>query len=60
MMSLDEIKKALKDGLDVFWKSSLYVVILDNIGRYLVVCTHNDYTTPLTPSDYPDCFSVRS
>ncbi|GAA4648124.1 hypothetical protein GCM10023116_03880 [Kistimonas scapharcae] len=48
MKNLDEIKAAVDAGKKVCWMSELYEVRKDPLGRYLIVCTDNHYTTGLT------------
>ena len=47
-MKLDEIKKAVDDGLTVYHQSKIYEVCKDKIGQYLIICTLNDYCIGLT------------
>lgn len=39
-MTVDEIKKAVDDGLVVHWVNSYYTVIKDKKGQYLVKCAN--------------------
>jgi hypothetical protein len=47
-MTLDEIKSAVDQGQIVSWQNSLYVVIKDNLGKYLIKCLQNDDCIGLT------------
>jgi hypothetical protein len=50
-MTLDEIKQAIAEGRKVYHGNENYQVILDNLGRYLIVCEFNGYTIGLTHSN---------
>jgi len=50
-MTLQEIKAAIAAGHTVHWATKAYVVILDNIGRYIIKCTDNGYCIGLTHKD---------
>jgi len=50
-MNIQEIKQAVDRGDPVHWSSSLYIVIKDSIGKYLIVCTSNDHMIGLTSLD---------
>jgi hypothetical protein len=50
-MTLQEIKQAIKDGKKVYWSNSLYEVVKDNIGQYLICCRLNDHCIGLTWRD---------
>jgi hypothetical protein len=53
-MTLEQIKKAVDQGKDVFWKHSGYKVVAGTqkaIGEYFIVCTENQYTVGLTWRD---------
>lgn len=41
-MNIKEIKQAVDSGQRVFWNTTLYEVIKDNIGQYHIVCGAND------------------
>ena len=43
-----EIKEAINAGKTVYAGSSIYEVIKDNKGQYLIKCTLNDYCVGLT------------
>ena len=46
-MKLDEIKKIVDSGKDVYCYSLAYKVIKDTFGRYFIKCTLNDFLQPL-------------
>lgn len=46
-MKLDEIKKIVDSGKDVYCYSLAYKVIKDTLGRYFIKCTLNDFLQPL-------------
>ena len=50
-MTLQEIKQAIEDGLEVYWMSRAYQVILDSRGQYLIKCLHNNHCIGLTWMD---------
>ncbi len=50
-MTLQEIKTAIEEGKKVHWSNSLYDVIRDNIGQYLIICSSNKYCIGLTHTD---------
>jgi hypothetical protein len=53
-MTLEEIKKAVDQGKEVFWRHSGYRVVAGTqkaSGEYFVVCTENQYTVGLTWRD---------
>jgi hypothetical protein len=50
-MKVEEIKKAVDDGLTVHWANELYTVIKDKIGQYLIHCRSNDHCIGLTWMD---------
>jgi len=50
-MTLDEIKEAVDAGKDVRWSNTLYVVLRDSVGQYLVRCTSNGCCWGLTWRD---------
>ena len=47
-MTLDEIKSAVDQGQIVNCQNSLYTVIKDKLGRYLIKCSTNDDCIGLT------------
>lgn len=47
----NDIRAAVDQGLPVYWSSSLYQVIRDHLGRYFIVCTHNNNAIGLTHQD---------
>ena len=49
-MNLQAIKVAINDGQIVHWKNSSYTVKLDQLSRYVIVCT-NGSTIGLTWND---------
>ena len=54
-MTLNEIKTALLNGKNVFWKNDSYKVILDN-HSLCVINIYNDYMTRLQLSELIDCY----
>lgn len=52
-MTLQEIKAAVRAGKVVHWSNSLYTVIVDSVGQWLIACdggsntglTHRDGVT---------------
>ena len=53
-MTLEQIKKAVDQGKEVFWKTDGYRVVAGTqkgSGEYFVVCTENQYTVGLTWRD---------
>ena len=46
-MKLDEIKKIVDSGKDVYCYSLAYKVIKDTLGRYFIKCTLNGFLQPL-------------
>ena len=50
-MNLQQIKQAISEGKKVYWSSTLYEVIKDRIGQYLIRCKSNGYCIGLTWSD---------
>ena len=50
-MTLSEIKAAVDLGKKVRWSNSLYSVVKDDLNRYLVVCSSNNYAFGLTHKD---------
>ncbi len=50
-MTLKEIKTAKKAGLNVYWKSPIYPVIIDARGQYLIACTTTGKAIGLTYAD---------
>lgn len=46
-MKLEEIKKLVDIGKDVYCYSLAYKVIKDTLGRYFIKCTLNDFLQPL-------------
>lgn len=50
-MELDEIKAAVAAGKTVHWKNTLYRVIQDGIGQWLIVCDANNHAIGLTWRD---------
>lgn len=51
MMTLEEIKAAVDAGKVVYQHSSLYVVIKDSLGRYLIDCPSTGMLVGLTWRD---------
>lgn len=47
-MNLNQIKSAIASGKTVCWKSPIYLVMQDSVGKYLVVCTQNMSAIGLT------------
>ncbi len=50
-MTLDQIKAAVDNGKTVHWANSLYRVVKDKNGDYLILCTHNQNCIGLTHKD---------
>jgi len=50
-MTLNEIQTAVSEGRRVFWKSTAYEVIKDNLGQWLIMCHMNGSCTGLTWRD---------
>lgn len=50
-MKLDEIQAAVTRGKTVHWKNPGYVVVKDQLDRYLIKCTSNDHCIGLTWQD---------
>ena len=50
-MKLDEIKKLVDSGKDVYCYSLAYKVIKDNLNQWFIKCTLNGYLQPLTDSN---------
>lgn len=50
-MTLEQIKAAVDAGKTVHSVNSLYTVIKDKLGRYLIVCSYNNYCIGLTHQD---------
>lgn len=46
-MKLDEIKKLVDSGKDIYCYSLAYKVIKDSLGRYFIKCTLNGFLQPL-------------
>lgn len=46
-MTIQEIKEAVDKGLTVHWSNTLYKVVKDKFGDYLILCTDNGYCTGL-------------
>ena len=49
--NVDEIKKAVDDGLDVRWSNDNYKVIKDANGQYLIMSQINNHCLGLTWRD---------
>jgi len=52
---LKTINFLLSINEDVYWSNSNYKVEKDTDNKLIVVCTINDYTTPLTNCDLKEC-----
>ena len=50
-MTVDEIKHAVDNGVDVYWSNRNYSVVKDTIGQYLIKCFSNDSRIGLTWTD---------
>lgn len=50
-MTATEIKKEIDNGNKVYYKSSIYEVIKDGIGQYLIKCIINGHCIGLTWQD---------
>lgn len=46
-MKIETVKMCVDNGLKVFNSSKAYEVKKDNLGQYLVICKHNNYTVGL-------------
>jgi len=47
-VKINEIKKAVSEGKNVFWRNEGYVVIKDKNNEYLIVATFNGNAIGLT------------
>ena len=47
-MTLEEIKEAIDNGINVYWKNKGYKVIKDKCNQYLIVYYPNNYAIGLT------------
>ena len=50
-MTLQEIKTAITQGKQVFWKTEDYKVIKDSINQYLIKCDYNNHCIGLSWKD---------
>lgn len=50
-MTLDEIKAAVRAGKKVHWASDNYVVEVDRIGQWHIICLSNRHYIGLTWTD---------
>jgi hypothetical protein len=50
-MSVEEIKTAVDAGKTVHWRNTLYRVIRDNLGQYLIFCASTNNYIGLTWRD---------
>lgn len=50
-MTLQDIKRAVESGETVHWASVAYRVVLDAVGQWIIVCSHNDHAVGLTWRD---------
>lgn len=50
-MNLQEIKKAVDQGLTVYWANQAYQVVKNNTNEYLIKCTLNNHCIGLTWQD---------
>lgn len=50
-MTLDEIKAAVERGDTVHWSNTLYRVIHDSVGQWLIICDANQSCIGLTWMD---------
>ncbi len=50
-MNLEEIKAAIENGENVYWKQTSYKVIKDKIGQYLIIYLNDDSCIGLTWAD---------
>ena len=50
-MTLEEIKAATLANKIVHWQSSAYTVEIDNVGQWLIYCSHNGNCIGLTWRD---------
>jgi hypothetical protein len=49
--TVNDIKKAVDNGLNVYHHNKAYKVIKDDLGQYLIYCTLNGYCIGLTWRD---------
>jgi len=40
-MNIKQIKQAIDNGLDVYYKNFNYKVVKDTLGQYLIICKSN-------------------
>lgn len=50
-MTLEEIKAAVESGKTVYWSNRNYMIIKDNLGRWLIRCVLNGSCIALVWSD---------
>ena len=50
-MTLNEIKQAVANGIEVYWSNLNYEVRKDTKGQYLIVCKSNGTAIGLTWAD---------
>jgi hypothetical protein len=50
-MTLNEIKKAVNSGINVYWKNKGYRVLMNEFQQYLIVYYPNNYAIGLTFTD---------
>ena len=50
-MTLQEIKKAVDQGLTVHWSTKTYIVTQDQLGQWYIECTLNNHNIGLTYVD---------
>jgi hypothetical protein len=60
-MNFEELKKAIELNITINWKNSLFKVIKDNLGQYLIICTKNDNCVGLhLPTYFPNGIDQRN
>jgi hypothetical protein len=50
-MTLNQIKEAINNGINVYWKNKGYKVIKDKYNQYLIVYYPNNHAIGLTHND---------
>jgi len=56
--NLDEVKKAVDSGRDVFWSTQAYTVVKDGDG-YGILCTINDNYTKMHDTSYSTEYNLK-
>lgn len=55
-MKEEQIKQSVLSGRNVYWKSDIYEVIVDNIGQWMVRCSVNGHCVGLLVTDEDDYY----